>query len=52
MQRPGRLSVALCRVEDADEVAALMERCLTQAPEWMPDIPLAAEVVKSEVYCK
>jgi DNA polymerase len=45
-------AVALCRVEEADEVAATMERCLTTAPDWMPDIPLAAEVVKSEVYCK
>jgi DNA polymerase len=45
-------AVALCRVDEAAEVAQVMERCMTTPPEWMPDLPLGCEVQITEVYCK
>jgi DNA polymerase len=45
-------AVALCRVDEAAEVARVMERCMTTPPEWMADLPLGCDVNVTEVYCK
>ena len=45
-------AVALCRVDEAAEVARVMERCMTTPPDWMADLPLGCEVNVTEVYCK
>lgn len=45
-------AVALCRTVEAEAVSARMIDLMTTPPEWMPDLPLAAEATISEVYCK
>jgi len=45
-------AVALCPLRDAEAVKRTMEGLMTTPPEWMPDVPLAAETNITEVYCK
>jgi DNA polymerase I-like protein with 3'-5' exonuclease and polymerase domains len=42
--------VILCKDEEVDEAVKYMQQCMTTAPEWCKDLPLACEVGVGDNY--